>query len=183
MTTSHRRKLAFRIGLTAGAVTALFWTVWYLVFGSVPGITAIPITPDWSYTLPFVISHWWDIPSVMILSALIVLLVPEESEGERGALALGLILGLVYGLISGLIVGLAPGLAFALVVGLISGLSFGLVFGLVVGLSSGLTSGLVVGLSSGLTSGLALGLAFGLVYVCYNIEPLAKSAGNWILAR
>ena len=116
MTASHRRTILFRIGLTAGAVTALFWTVWYLVFGSVSATMAIPMTQDWSYALPFVVYRWWDIPSVMLLGAFIVLIVTENPEdrggwtGPRTGRRIGLRTGLRTGLWTGRRIGLRVGL-------------------------------------------------------------------------
>ena len=130
MTASRRRKMSLRIGLAAGVVTALFWTVWYFVFGSVPATTGIPMTPDWSYAPSFAVSRWWDIPSAAIFGALVTLLVtsvasvPKEIKarpvfGLIHGLVLALALGLTYGLVFGLVYGLAHGLAAsALVLGL-----------------------------------------------------------------
>ena len=182
MTYSRRIRMSLRIGSAAGAFTALFWTVWYLVFGSVPATTVIPMTQDWSYALPFAVSRWWDIPSAAILGALVTLLVMSVASApkeRKTGLTFALTLGLTYGLAFGLTLGLTYGLAF----GLALGLAFGLVPGLVFGLVFGLAYGLAFGLAYGLAFGLAYGLAFGLAYVYRNLKPWFKGIGNWLLAR
>ena len=122
----RRRKLMLRWSILTAAAIALFWTIYYLVVGSVPVVSSIRLTPDSIFTLPFGISRWWDILLGPIFSCIFVLLFTNKKIMKDEDLVFGLGVGLVSGLGAGLGVGLG--------VGLVVGLVFGLVVGLVVGL-------------------------------------------------
>ncbi len=163
----RERKMALRCSIVTAGLIALFWAIWGLINGSVPVVTSIRMTENWTLVLPFGISRWWDILIGPIWSTAGVFLITNKRVKEDRHLILGLILGLVFGLILGLAYvlgfGLAGGLVFGLAGGLVFGLAGGLALGLVYGLAYGLGFGLAYGLVFGLGFGLAGGLVFGLV--------------------
>ena len=126
---ARRNKLIIRWSLVTAGLITLFWTGWYLVNGSVPVVTSIQMTPNWTVALPFSISRWWDVPIGPIWSSILILFFTNK-QVRKGDLVIGLIFGLVSGLVSGLV--------FFLVIGLVYGLAYGLVFFLVIGLISGM---------------------------------------------
>ena len=144
--------------ITAGLI-ALFWAIWYLAAGSVPVVTSIKMTGNWTLELPFGVSRWWGILIGPIWSIALISLSTSEIIKKDEDLVIGLIVGLAVGLLFGLVVGLDADL----VVGLGFGLVLGLAVGLVVGLFSGLDNSLGLGLGFSLFFGLAVGLLFGLV--------------------
>jgi hypothetical protein len=158
----RERRMALRWSIVTAGLIALFWAIWWLINGSVPVITSIRMTENWTLVLPFGISRWWDILIGPIWSTAIVFLMTNKRVKEDQYLILGLISGI--GLILGLILGLAYGLGFGLAYGLGFGLAGGLVFGLAGGLALGLVYGLAYGLGFGLAYGLVFGLGFGLAY-------------------
>jgi hypothetical protein len=163
--------------LTAGFV-ALYWADYYLVFGRVPVVTGIPISPEWKLELPFSISRWWDIALGVFWPPIISFLFDHYKKEKD--LDLVLVMGLMVGLGSGLVVNLGVGLVFCLLIIIIFGLLFssspspaiGLIFGLSVSLGAGLTAGIAAGIISGLAAVLVFGLGI-----------LAKLAFNLCLGR
>ena len=156
----RERRMALQWSIVTAGLIALFWAIWGLINGSVPVVTSIRMTGNWTLALPFGISRWWDILIGPIWSTAVVFLVTNKRVKEDRDLTYGLILGLAFGL--------ALGLAFGLVVGLGFGLVGGLVFGLALGLGFGLVGGLVFGLGFGLVFGLVYGLALGLAVLLAN---------------
>ena len=121
---NRRKKIFWRVPMVAIITTALFWTAWYAIAGSVPeGI--------------FGISRWLDIPLVgifaLIMAAMVTLLKFFDNN-----LSTGLNIGLIYGLLAGLFLGLCFGTS--------NGLFGGLLFGTIIGLAAGLFALLVYGL-------------------------------------
>ena len=182
--------------LTAGLI-ALFWTIWYLTAGSVPTISSIKMTPNWTPELPFGISRWWDVLIGPIWSVVLIFLFTNEKMKKTDdlvfSLALGMVFGLVFSLGFGLVFSLVVSLAFGLVVGLTLSLVISPVFGLILGLVIGLFLGLVVSLAFGLVVGLALclsfGLSFGLGFGMFRIlkwlfSPTPwRTIANWLFAN
>ncbi len=201
MNWERRKKLMWRWSLVSAGAIAFFWAVWYLITGSVPVISAIKMTPNWTLELPFGISRLWDILIGPIWASILVLLFTNEKIAENEDLGAGLVFGLVFGLVvglgaglgAGLGVGLGAGLVFGLGVGLGAGLVFGLGAGLGTGLGTGLVFGLVFGLGVGLGAGLVFGLVVGLVFgLVVGLGALFKlifsqkfwgKIGNWLLAK
>jgi len=197
----RKKKMIIRWSIVTSAVIAIFWTTWYLICGSVPVVTSIKMTPNWTYVLPFGISRWWDVLVGPIWSTILILLLTSQwlKEDERltDALTVGLVFGLPFGLVFGLGFGLDLGLGFGLAVGLVYGLGTGLVFGLGTrlgtglgfGLGTGLVFGLAFGLAFSLGTGLALGLGFGLGFGLAALSKLIanyqtwKKVWNWLLGR
>ena len=177
MTQERKWKLIWRWSLVTAGLIAVFWTVWYLINGSVPMVTSIKMTPTWTIELPFSVSRWWDVLIGPIWSTIIIipLFTDEKNIGEDEDLVFGLVPGLAFGLI---ILGLPFGLAFGLPIGLV----FGLVFGLVYGLPFGLAYGLAFGLAFGLPIGLVFGLATYLIKVIAS-KKFWQSIADWLLAR
>ncbi len=159
----RERKMALRWSIVTAGLIALFWAIWWLINGSVPVVTSIRMTENWTLVLPFGISRWRDILIGPIWSTAIVFLMTNKRVKEDRYLILGLILGLVFGLAGGLAYGLGYGLAGGLAFGLAGELAYGLVFGLGFGLGYGLGFGLTYGLAGGLIFGLAYGLAGGII--------------------
>lgn len=202
------RKLTFcwRWSIFTAMIIATFWSIWYIIVGSVPTTTQIQWSPIETIKLPFAISRFWDILIGPILSTIVIFVVTSQklkkcSDENKEVLVLGLVFGLVSGLAFVLVFGLAPmlifGLTFMLIFGLASMLVSVLVFGLVSGLVSGLismlvsvlVSVLVFGLVSGLVSALVFGLVSGLVFgSCLMIRYLFfgwcwQNFRDWLLVR
>lgn len=131
MDSKRKKKLIFRWALVSTGAITLFWTIWYLINGSVPVVTEVKITEDWIYILPFGISRWWDVLAGPICSSLFILLVTNKRITENNNLVTGLGVGLFFGLGVGLSVGLVVSLGVGLIVGLGVGLAAGLAAGLV----------------------------------------------------
>ena len=167
----RERKMALRWSIRTAGLIALFWTIWGIINGSVPVVTSIKMTGNWTLALPFGISRGWDILIGPIWSTAVVFLMTNKRVKEDQNLTFGLILGLVYGLVFGLVFGLAVGLVFGLAGGLAVGLGFGLAVGLGFGLAFGLAVGLAFGLGVGLGYGLVFGLAGGLVVLLTGRRP------------
>ena len=148
----------------SAALIGAFWAIWYAMNGSVPVVTDVVLTLNYTLSLPFGMSRWFDMLLGPLAAGLLVPMFTSERVMKDKYFREDLAFGLVYGLIYGLVVGPVYGLAFELVYGLAVGLGFGLVFGLVYGLDAGLVYGLAAGLVVGLVSGLVFGLVFGLVY-------------------
>lgn len=189
MAWERRVQLMCRWSLVTGVIIALFWGVWYLINGSVPTVTSVRITPDWTIQLPFAISRWWDVLIGPLWSVMLILILTNkriwDNEDLKAGLVFGLVYGLAFGLAFGLALGLFVGLAFGLFVGLALGPIAGLAFGLVSGLVSGLVAGLVAGLVFGLAYGLVYGLGFGLgsfVRWIFSSRPHHKIF-NWLMGR
>lgn len=64
----RRNMLLFFPAIIAGAI-ALFWGIWYLITGNMPGVSVIVISKT-AYQLPFVISRWFDIPAAAVFTVL-----------------------------------------------------------------------------------------------------------------
>ena len=113
MTQERKWKLIWRWSLVTAGLIALFWTVWYLINGSVPMVTSIKMTPTWTIELPFSVSRWWDVLIGPIWSTIIIipLFTDEKNIGEDEDLVFGLVFGLAFGLPIGLVFGLVFGLA------------------------------------------------------------------------
>lgn len=95
---TRQYKLMFRWSLLTTGLIALFWTIWYLIAGSVPTITSIKMTDTWTYFLPFGISRWWDILIGPIWSTIIILLLTTFKVKDDDWPA-GLVFGLAFGLV------------------------------------------------------------------------------------
>ena len=118
MEKERKRKLMWRWSLITASLIALFWTIWCLVTGQVPVMTSIKMTPEWTWQLPFGISHWWDILIGPIWSVILISLFTNKRITKNEDLVFGLAVGLAVGLVVGLAVGLVFGLAVGLGVGL-----------------------------------------------------------------
>jgi len=185
MNWKRRKKLMLRWSILTAVLIALFWTMYYLIVGSVPVVSSIKMTPDSTLTLPFAISRWWDILLGPLFSCIFVLFftsrrITKDKDLVGINLGASLVVGLFFGLISGLLVvrqgvspdtGLVSSLALGLGVSLISGLlvvrqgvspDTGLVGSLIVGPGVSLVSGLFVGLGVSLALGLGVSLVFSL---------------------
>lgn len=160
MDSTRRNKLLVRWALVSAGLVALFWGSWYLTYGSVPMVSAIKLTPNWTLNLPFSISRWWDVLMAPVWSTILILIFTNHRDMKDKGLALGLTSGLVFMLASG------PA----------SGLVFGLAFG-----AFGLVLGLVLGLVFMLASRLALGLVT-LISVLTSKATYLKMS-NWLLAK
>jgi hypothetical protein len=185
--------MALRWSIVTAGLIALFWAIWWLINGSVPVVTSIRMTGNWTLALPFGISRWWDILIGPIGSTAVVFLMTNKKAKEGRYSVFGLVAGLIFGLFGGLVFGLvvgpAEGLVFGLLVGLLTGLIFGVVVGLFAGLIFGLVYGLIFGLVGGLAYGLAIGLAYGLAYVLGGLVVLLANGQlwakvwNWLMVR
>jgi hypothetical protein len=154
-----------RWSLMAGALITLFWVIWYLCAGSVPAVTAIKLAENRIYTLPFGLSHWWDILLGSIWVAIFIVPAAKlKNNGFKAGLAVVLTLGIFFGLAYGLILGLAVSLVFGLALGLIIGLFLGLIFGPVFDKNICQALGLVFGLAAGLAFVPACGFGLALVF-------------------
>ena len=199
MDRERRHRLMFRWSLFTAALIAAFWMVWYRTNGSVPSVTHIKMTQNWTIELPFAISRWWDILIGPIWSvSLIAVLTKDRSEALKKNLITAIIFTMPIVLLSSLIfglpdVGLTLGLTIvvpiSVLIGLIIGLFYGLVSGLAVGLITGLVTGLFNGLAFGLILELALGLIIGLIFMVCTVfqlffsSPTFKKFSRWLMAR
>lgn len=119
MEKERKIKLMWRWSLLSAGMIVLFWFVWYLMAGSVPTISQIKMTPDWTIQLPFGISRWWDILIGPIWSVLLIIIFTNKKITENDDSVAGLVVGLGVGLAFGLAFGLGAGLAFGLGAGLV----------------------------------------------------------------
>ena len=119
MDSARSNKLIVRWALVSAGLTALFWASWYLIYGEVPVVTAVKMTPNWTVNLPLAISRWWDVLQAPIWSTILILIFTNEKIRKDEDLAFELAIGLALGLAFGLVFGLAFGLAFRLVYGLV----------------------------------------------------------------
>ena len=110
MKSERRNTLIFRWSIVTAGLITLFWTSWYLMNGSVPIVTSITVTSDWTLDLPFGISRWWDVLIGPIWSTGLILLVTNKRVQKNEELVAGLVFGLVFGLSFGLVSGLVAGL-------------------------------------------------------------------------
>lgn len=198
--------LMWRWGLLAVVVTALFWTIYWLVTGSVPVTTQIlwagAPEPDAAdvIQLPVAVSRWWDVMFAPVWAVCLVGLIQwskvERSriEGLRTELLIGLGAGLLvgagFGSFHGLFIGLTFGLSIGLLAGLLirslSGSNQGISVGAGIILGTGLGIGLVHGLISGLLAELVLGLACGLIVgLGYAVKwffrrPAWQKCSHWL---
>lgn len=154
------------MGVTA-LVFGLFWHIWNIFAGEVLAVRELTMLvgnegeESIIWTLPFAVSHSWD----MLVAPLFVLAFSwlqsrtEEGTDENDMLVIGLIGGLVVGLtLMGLIGELDDGV-------LTGGLALGLLFGLIGGLVAGLGFGLGFGFSCGIFWTMPLGAVFGVVVI------------------
>lgn len=127
---AYRNTLMFRWSITTAAVIALFWAGWYLVNGSVPVVTELPMTSTWSIPLPFAMSRWWDILIGPIWSVAFILLLPLvlKYTDDSDTIA-ALVIGSIFGFLAALVVGLGAGVGAGLGVGLIAALGVGSIVG------------------------------------------------------
>lgn len=98
------KKMVFWSMISAGII-ALFWTVWWLIAGSVPVTKEIRFSHDAGLDLPFDISRWWDILMGPFFSLYLVYLwsLAEEKDCALGINITGVILGAIIG--SGIFLG------------------------------------------------------------------------------
>jgi len=174
----RRKKLMLRWSILTAVLIALFWTIYYLIAGSVPVITSIKMTPDSTLALPFAISRWWDILLGPIFSCIFVLLFTSRKiKGEM------MVPGLIFGLVVGLICGLVGGLGGGLILSVGSGLAGGLI--LSVGMSNsphiGLGVGLGLSLSISIFFSLGAGLGTGLGF--FGLGTILFSGLNFICTK
>lgn len=114
MEKQRKYALMWRWSLITGELIALFWAIWYLTTGSVPMVTSIKMTPEWTWQLPFGISRWWDILIGPIWPIILISLFTNERITKDEELVVGLAVGLVVGLVVGLPFGLVFSLPFGL---------------------------------------------------------------------
>ena len=128
MEAPQRTRLLSRWFVLTAGLTALFWTVVWMIVGTVPVVRDIPMTEAWTIRLPFGISRWTDVLALPIFVTAILWTATHpwfrEDDDRTEALVVGLVVGLGFGLVVGLVSGLVVGLGFGLVVGLITGLKF-----------------------------------------------------------
>lgn len=144
MNSSEKKALVIRSAFLAASLTAVFWTVWYLIVGSVPVTRVFELTSSPLIELP-ALSRWWDVPAAAILAALMVLAltVSDHCGEDPGYLILGLSNGMLGGLFIGLVFcGLTEGLVSGLVIGLVCGLILSLTVDLVLGAVCALVKGI-----------------------------------------
>jgi hypothetical protein len=188
MNPARRNTLMLRWSVVTAGAIALFWGVWYLVNGSVPVVTSIPLTPKINWNLPFGISRWWDVLLGPLYSVILIDLFSDimgrfSNKIERENLTLGVVLGLIAGVAFGLVLGLGCA-------GLVIGLGFELSLSLAatlytVDLAHGLLVGLIVGVAFGLVLGLGCaGLVVGLIALVALVKFLVTGPiGNRLMAR
>ncbi len=58
---TRTKQLMVRWSLVTSDLIALFWSIYYLIAGSVPTVSSIKMTGTWTISLLFGISLWWDI--------------------------------------------------------------------------------------------------------------------------
>jgi len=154
--------------LLTGGATALFWTIYHLITGAVPVVSALAWGEEIVFNLPFALSRWWDIMLGPIFgSAFILLRATRWAREKKGELEIGLVFGLGCGLLSVLCFGIVFGQLFPLTFGLTSGgffvlaFTFGLI--LILGINGSLALSLGLGLGYVLACGLFVGWAFVLL--------------------
>ncbi len=110
MDQNRKPALLWKIPLVAAFITALFWSIYYLVVGSVPTVETVQLTKDVAFQLPFTISRWTDVLFAPILAYILVSIFTNKRVVKRTELLFGLSFGLLFGLVYGLIFGLIYGL-------------------------------------------------------------------------
>ena len=120
MTDERRKKLCISCSLLSAGSIAIFWTVYYLITGSVPAETKAWMVFG-NISLHFGISRWWDILGGPIWTTILILHFTNEKNvmSPRSIIAMGIALGIsiitvaTSGFICGLIVfGIIYGLIF-----------------------------------------------------------------------
>lgn len=137
-----RQRLIIRWSIVTAGTIGLFWTIWYLITGSVPAVTRIEISENWTYVLPFSVSRWWDILFGPIWSTTIILFFNNKIM-EKDVRLTDFILGLAFGPGLGLVVGIGFSLVYGLGFGLIASIIFNLGFNLAIILFFVLISNLI----------------------------------------
>ncbi|MFA6594077.1 MAG: hypothetical protein WCT16_02355, partial [Candidatus Buchananbacteria bacterium] len=127
---SRQWKLTVRWSLIAGITAGLFWITWYLIYGSVPVTDKIlwlaneqDRTRDVFLQLPVALSRWWDIPSAMLWSTVIIGVISftlRKKPGEQFDIGEQFYLYVIL-LIAGSCLGLSLGLGLGLGLGLNAG--------------------------------------------------------------
>lgn len=147
-------------------VTALFWAVWYLIEGSVPVVTSVKITSDWTLQLPFVISRLTDIIFTPILACLIILGIDKVSKMKEAGLItdiveVGIGVGIYVGICAGIIA--CIGLCFGVDI-----IGAGIAGGILVSISMGILTSIVEDIGTGIATGMSLSIVIvGLVIAIY----------------
>lgn len=102
------RNQFWRWPLIGAALSALFWAGWYVLFGSVPEITEIKMTSNWTAELPSALSRWCDIAALAGFGwyAATIRLAVERliKEYQYQNKSDDIIAGLVFWLVAGLVV-------------------------------------------------------------------------------
>ena len=83
----------------SAALIALYWAVWYVITGEVPVVTTIELTKNWFITLPFAISHWYDILLGPIYTVMFFTAYKNRNAEDKKELLVQLSVGLVVGFI------------------------------------------------------------------------------------
>ncbi len=189
-------QLMFRWSILTAGTIALLCLIRYLVTGSVPIITkVIEITPGWTYTLPFSISHWWDVLLGPICSIATISILKKHKDKDREYYVAALTCGMIIGTILGLIIGFYPSPIPGLFTGLLtipSVLIIRIVSQLnnkaltVIGIGIELSLGLIFGTKFGLPWGLLFLFMCGILLALPIIEKIIKTAtkpiGRWLIA-
>lgn len=156
----------WRWSLVSFIAIGLFWLFWYLSTGEVPVVREIQITKEWTLTLPFGISRWWDMLIGPIWS--VSLATTLTTYKDRYITLLIMVVGFAIGSFFGLPIWWFVEPIMALTIGLLSWLIIGIAVGLLdTRLESGLNAGLSFSLTFGLTIGLGIGLVVGLGFVLF----------------
>ena len=121
---NQKKKMMLRWSIVSAGLIALFWAIWYWKTGSVPVVHGIKMTGNWTVSLPFGMSRWWDILVGPIWAIIVILIFTNSKISEDEDLVVGLVAGLGVGLVFWLVVGLLFGLAAGLATGLGTGLEF-----------------------------------------------------------
>lgn len=126
---SRELLLTILAAVTAAAVVASAWGIWYLFTQNVPDIVSYQLTPDhtpqgveqdpWILSLPFAVSRWWDVAFVALWAAALSLLVSSFRNGvvkddEISALLGGTVFPVIIGGLVAALVGCKdPNMEFA----------------------------------------------------------------------
>lgn len=156
--------IILRWSLLINGLIALFWIIWQAVFGSVPEVNSINITPAWNYALPFGLSRWWDILAGLIWSGLIIKISLIKEFADHDNLQTGLIISVVFTLTFCLVLGMLVVLFNTVAFGFAKSAFMGLIFGLDTSLVVGMLFGLIFSIPGcqfvNPTFGIGTGLAF-----------------------
>lgn len=198
----------WRVPILVMVLITIFWFVW-LHYRSIPTLTAIRLSHDWDWNLPFPISRKWDIIFGGIWTTVIIWLFTNEQLLAEAKFK-GLIALMWSGIISSMIcfsfmyfnligvfyvclifqifsigicffISLSHSITIRLIYNLIYGLGVGFGLGLVLGLGPGLLAGLTFGLLMFVTI-LFVQLIIALIVVLLSSDTLAKIK-DWLFAN